>query len=154
MKTPSYTPEKLAAMTLEQRETLYRNCLRLEGNADATSIVEMLVASGLSFRKSREIAHGDPEMTAIEIIVNTPENEPTMLDAVARGEPPLAVIEPLIVARLGTDYRGDNGGTVAAGYLIAKRLYALGHEKQPSRPMPPGSVAKTAATYRKKPGSR
>ena len=123
-------------------------------NEDAVAIVEMIVGSGLPYRKSKEIAHGDPEMRAIEIVVNASENLSSLLDAAARGEPPLAAIEHLIVERLGPDYRGDNGGTVAAGYLVAKRLYALGYEKQPSKSMPFGSVAKTAATFRKKAGAR
>jgi hypothetical protein len=147
------TAEKIAAMSIEQRETLYRNCMERIDNEDAVQIVEMIVKSDLPFRKQREIAHGDPEMRTIEIVVNASENEAGMLDAVAKRIPPLAFIEPLIVARLGKDYRGDNGGTIAAGYLIAKRLYALGYEKQRPKPMPAGSVAKTAATFRKKAGA-
>ena len=88
-------------------------------------------------------------MTAIEIIANAKANEAAMLDAVVAGIPPLQVIEPLIVAKLGDAYNGQNGGTIAAGYVIAKRLYALGYEKAPAKKMPEGSVAKTAATFKK-----
>ena len=67
-----------------------------------------------------------------------------------RRLPPLGAIEPLLAETLRDDYRIDNGATIAAGYLIAKRLYALGFEKGNSQKMPDGSVAKTAATFRKK----
>lgn len=146
------TPEKITAMSTDDRTTLYANCMRAANSADAIAIVEMIVASGLPYAGKKQISHGDPEMRAIEIIVNSPSNEPALLDAVSKGTPPLASIEPLIIKKLGAQYSGENGGTVAAGYLIAKRLYALDCEKGPSRPMPPGSVAKTAATFRKKPG--
>ncbi|MBC7312428.1 MAG: hypothetical protein H5U11_08020 [Rhizobium sp.] len=141
--------EQIASWTIEKRQTLYRNCMERIENPEAVRLVELIVSSGLPYRKSKEIAHGDPEMTAIEIIVNSPAHEVLILDAVANDLPPLQAIEPLIVARLGADYRGDNGGTIAAGYLIAKRLYALGYTKGPARKMPEGSVAKTASTYHK-----
>ncbi|KGF69282.1 hypothetical protein LL06_11835 [Hoeflea sp. BAL378] len=146
------TPEKIAAMSTDARATLYANCLRTVDNDDAVFIVDLIVESGLPYARKKEISHGDPEMRAIEVIVNAPENEAAMLDAVAHGMPPLGVIEPLIVAKLGTLYRAENGGTIAAGYLVAKRLYALDYEKRAPMPMPAGSVARTAATFHKKPG--
>ncbi|CCV15611.1 hypothetical protein [Mesorhizobium sp. STM 4661] len=148
------TPKMIASMTTEQRQILYKNCMDRIDSEEAIRIVDMIVDSGLPFKKTKEISHGDPEMRAIEIIVNAKDNEAIMLDAAAKDMPPLSVLEPLIVEKLGEGYRGDNGGTIAAGYLIAKRLYALGYEKRPSKAMPAGSVAKTAATFRKKPGNR
>ncbi|KAB0682842.1 hypothetical protein [Aureimonas leprariae] len=143
------TAEKIATMSVEQRENLYRNCMKKIENEEAVRLVDLIVGSGLPFRKRKEIAHGDPEMRTIELVVNARSNEALLLDAVAAGQAPLAVLEPLIVRELGPRYSGANGGTIAAGYLIAKRLYALGHEKMPSQRMPAGSVAKTAATFRK-----
>lgn len=147
------TAEQIASYTVNERHALYRNCLERIENPEAVRLVELIVQSGLEYRKTKEIAHGDPEMRAIEIIANMTANEPLMLDAIARGIPPLQLLEPQIVAKLGADYNGKNGGTIAAGYLIAKRLYALGYEKAQSKPMPPGSVAKTAATFKKPPRS-
>ncbi|MBC7282877.1 hypothetical protein [Hoeflea sp.] len=146
------TPDKIAAMSTEDRATLYANCMRTVDNEDAVFIVEMIVDSGLPYARKKELSHGDPELRAIELIVNAPANEAAMLGATDHGLPPLSVIEPLIVRKLKGQYRADNGGTVLAGYLVAKRLYALDFEKGPSTPMPAGSVARTAATFRKKPG--
>jgi len=146
------TPEKIAAMSTDARATLYANCMRTVDNEDAVFIVEMIVESGLPYARKKELSHGDPEVRAIELIVNAPANEAAMLGAAVEGLPPLAVIEPLIVRKLKDLYRAENGGTIVAGYLVAKRLYALDFEKGPARPMPEGSVARTAATFRKKPG--
>ncbi len=144
------TLDELNAWTFEQRQTFYRNGLARFDNADSVRLVEMIVESGLPFRHGKDIAHGDREMKALEAIVGSPYNEKLLLEAAASGKPPLGAIEPLLVEGLGEDYRIDNGATIAAGYLIAKRLYALGFEKGNSQKMPDGSVAKTAATFRKK----
>ncbi|WP_438750892.1 hypothetical protein [Pararhizobium sp. O133] len=142
--------DEMNGWPFEQRQTFYRNGLARFDNAEAVRLVEMMVASGLPFRRGKEIAHGDREMKALEAIVYSPYNEKLLLEAAASGKPPLGIIEPLMVEELGEDYRIDNGATIAAGYLIARRLYALGFEKGNSQKMPDGSVAKTAATFRKK----
>ena len=142
--------DELNGWTFEQRQAFYRNGLARFDNAEAVRLVEMMVASGLPFRRGSEIAHGDREMKALEAIVYSPYNEKLLLEAAASGKPPLGAIEPLMVEGLGEDYRIDNGATIAAGYLIARRLYALGFEKGNSQKMPDGSVARTAATFRKK----
>jgi len=144
------TLDELNAWTFEQRQTFYRNGLARFDNAEAVRLVEMIVASGLPFRHGKDIAHGDREMKALEAIVYSRYNETLLLEAAASGKPPLGAIEPLMVEGLGEDYGVANGATVAAGYLIARRLYALGFEKGNSQKMPDGSVAKTAATFRKK----
>jgi len=142
--------DELNGWSFEQRQTFYRSGLARFDNVEAVRLVEMMVASGLPFRRGSDIAHGDREMKALEAIIYSPYNEKLLLDAAAAGKPPLGAIEPLLVEHLGEDYRVDNGATIAAGYLIARRLYALGYEKGNSQKMPDGSVAKTAATFRKK----
>ncbi|HTO30780.1 MAG TPA: hypothetical protein VL202_06350 [Pararhizobium sp.] len=142
--------DEMNGWPFEQRQTFYRSGMARFDNAEAVRLVEMMVASGLPFRCGKDIAHGDREMKALEAIVYSPYNETLLLEAAASGMPPLGAIEPLMVEELGEDYRVDNGATIAAGYLIARRLYALGFEKGNSQKMPDGSVARTAATFRKK----
>ncbi|WP_275787311.1 hypothetical protein [Pararhizobium gei] len=144
------TLDELNGWTFDQRQTFYRNGLARFDNAEAVRLVEMMVASGLPFRRGKDIAHGDREMKALEAIIYSPYNERLLLDAAAAGAPPLGAIEPLLIEELGEDYRAGNGATIAAGYLIARRLYALGFEKSSSQKMPDGSVARTAATFRQK----
>jgi hypothetical protein len=148
------TAEKIAGMSLESRSTLYRNCMDRMDNEDAVKIVEMILASGLPFGKEREIAAGDPELQAMEEVINAKENKALLLAAVTNKLPPLGAIEPLIIERLGNGYRLSNGGPNAAGELVTKRLEKLGYEKRPNKRMPEGSLAKTAATFRKKAGPK
>ena len=114
--------------------------------------LELLTQSGLAIAPDRELRDGDWQLRKIEMIVNSTANEGLMLDAVVRGEPPLAAIEHLIREALGNEYRSDRKDTVHAGDLVAKRLYALNYEKVigGEKPMPSGSVAKTAATFWKR----
>ena len=93
------TPEKIEAMSTEDRTTLYANCMRTVNNEDAISIVENLIAK-----------------------------------------------------KLKTQYNNQNATVTAAGFLIAKKLYALDFEKGPMQPMPEGTIARSGATFRKKPG--
>jgi hypothetical protein len=142
--------DELNGWSFEQRQTFYRSGLARFDNVEAVRLVEMMVASGLPFRRGSDIAHGDREMKALEAVIDAPYNEKPLLEAAAAGKPPLGAIEPLLVEHLGEDYRADNGATIAAGYLIARRLYALGYDKGNSQKMPDGSIARTAATFRKK----
>lgn len=146
-----YTIEKLKAKTLEERDQIYRNCLR-NGGPEAEAIIEMLKATGLPYQKDRSLAHGDPTYRAMEIVINNPENVEKMLDAAAKGRPPLEAVDPLIKAKLGKDYGSHNDGTVTAGYLVGQKMYALDYEKTGALPLV-GCVAKTAATFRKRKAS-
>ncbi|MER8772658.1 hypothetical protein NKH63_28695 [Mesorhizobium sp. M0960] len=143
-----YTIDGLGAKTLEQRDTIYRNCIR-QGGPEADAIIEMLKATGLPYVKDKSLADGDPIYRKMEIIINNPVNVEKMLDAVAKGRPPLEAVDPLIAAGLGIDYGSHNEGTVTAGYLVGQKMYALGYEKMPALPLV-GCVAKTATMFRKK----
>ncbi|MDG4898181.1 hypothetical protein P9272_32100 [Mesorhizobium sp. WSM4976] len=147
-----YTIEKLKAMTLEQRAQIYKNCLR-KGGPEAEAIIEMLKATGMPYQKDKSLAHGDPVYRAMEVVINNPENVEKMLDAAAKGRPPLEAVDPLIKAKLGNDYGPHNEGTVTAGYLVGQKMYALDYEKTRALPLV-GCVAKTAATFRKRKASQ
>jgi hypothetical protein len=146
-----YTVEKLKANTLDERAQIYKNCLR-NGGAKAEAVIEMLKATGLPYQKDRSLSHGDPIYRAMEIVINNPENVDKMLDAAAKGRPPLEAVDPLIKAKLGKDYGSHNEGTVTAGYLVGQKMYALNFEKTGEFPLI-GCVAKTAATFRKRKAS-
>ncbi|MBW6421643.1 hypothetical protein KX729_09340 [Rhizobium sp. XQZ8] len=68
-----------------------------------------------------------------------------------RADPALEPIDPQIASALGKDYGGHNESTIAAGYLVGQRMYALGYEKIGAKSLV-GCIAKTAATFRKKKG--
>jgi len=143
-----YSVETLRDKTLEQRDVIYRNCLRKPG-PKADEIIALLQATGKPYSKPTPVSAGDPIYRKIELIINRSENEGLMLDATARGRPALEPIDPLIAEALGPDYGGHNESTITAGYLVGQRMYALGYEKHPAKSMK-GCIAKTAATYKKK----
>jgi hypothetical protein len=143
-----YTIEKLKAMTLKERDTIYRNCLRKPG-PKADEILALLEATGEKYVKETPVAHGDPIYRTIELIISKPEHSDLMLDATAKGRPALEPIDPLIAEALGNDYGGHNETTILAGYLVGQRMYALGYEKRPAKSLV-GCVAKTAATFRRR----
>lgn len=145
----NYTVETLRTKTLEQRDAIYRNCLR-KGGPEADRIIGLLEATGLPYAKAKSLAHGDPVYRRMEMVINNPANVDLMLDAASRGRPPMEAIDPLLAEALGKDYGPHNEGTVTAGYLVGQKFYALGYEKGPSLPLQ-GCVAKSAATFRKRP---
>lgn len=145
-----YSTEQLASMTLEKRDTIYRNCLKKPG-PEADEILAKLEETGLPYIKHKPVANGDPLYRKIELIINKPENVEKMLDATARSRPALEPIDPLIALELKGDYGGHNESTILAGYLVGQKMYALGYEKRPAKSLE-GCVAKTAATFRKRKG--
>lgn len=152
-----YTPDRIESMTpAERREALVNNKGRVDDPRyaeDAKYNITLIEGSGLPVAEV-ELRDGDWQLRQIELIINDPANELAMLSAVQRGEPPLGSIEHLIVAKLGNEYRSSRRDTVHAGDLVAKRLYALHYDKVEGgeKPMPAGSVAKRAATFRKRKG--
>jgi hypothetical protein len=152
-----YTLERLKKLTAkERRDALTNNRMRLGDpvlGEDAAFNAALIETSGLKLAPEKELGDGDWQLREIELIINDSANQDAFLDAAARGEPPLGAIEHLIVAKLGGEYKGtERRDTVHAGDLVAKRLYALGYEKVAGgeKKMPSGSVAKKAATFRKK----
>jgi hypothetical protein len=155
-----YTLEKLQDMSpKERRNVLDNNLAKIDDpkvGQVARENVELIRSSGLKIAAPSELRLGDWQLREIEIIVNNPANEPAMLDSIAKGLPPLGAIERHIVEKLGSEYSSERRDTVHAGDLVAKRLYALNYEKIEGgeKSMPSGSVAKKAATFRKKPGAK
>ena len=152
-----YTLVKIEQMSPKERRIALNNNKKYLENPkyaeDASFNVDLIENSGLKLGPENELRSGDWQLREIEIIVNNPDNEAAMLAAVNEGAPPLSAIEKLIVAKLGSEYKGaGRHDTVQAGYLVGQRLYALGYEKVEGadKRMTKGSVAKTAATFRKK----
>ena len=152
-----YTLERITAMSPKERRIALNNNKKYLDNKkfgeDAAHNVELISGSDLKLGPDDELRAGDWQLREIELIVNSPENEASLIAAADAGLPVLSAIEPLIVAKLGDEYKGtERRDPVQAGYLVGQRLYALGYEKIDGgdKKMPKGSIAKTAATFRKK----
>jgi hypothetical protein len=66
------------------------------------------------------------------------------LDAVEKGLPAMAGVDPLLQKAMGSRYSADQQGTLNAGYIIAEVMRHLGYEKdKEAAPLP------TAATWKR-----
>ncbi|ESX15952.1 hypothetical protein [Mesorhizobium sp. LSJC264A00] len=140
------TIEKLQAMSPEQRATLYENARkRLEQGGQ--EVIDLIDASGLPLR-SGGITFSDPVHLRMEEIAWSSQGKRLLVEATEAGMPALAGVEPLIVADLGVLYHPHDLGTVDAGSIVGQVMRHLGYELVDRKDMPPGSVAKTAATWR------
>src|SRR5262245_26579394 len=140
------TIEKLKAMTPERRATLYENARkRLDQGGQA--VIDLINSSGLPLR-SGGITFSDPVHIRMEEIIWSPEGKKLLVQATEAGLPALAGVEPLIVADLGDRYHPHDLGTVDAGSIVGEVMRHLGYELVDRKPMPEGSVAKTAAVWR------
>jgi hypothetical protein len=143
---PAYTAQKIAEMTLLQRKALYENCLR-KGGEEAAAIVALIESTGLPYTKEETVKDGDLIFRAMELVINSKDGEAAMLSMVNRGIPPLAGVDPLIAAELGAKYGKHNESTIQAGFLVARRMEALGLRKGTQRTLPRGCVALSGTMF-------
>lgn len=146
------TLEQLMAMPLEEFQKLYVNACRLaaEGNAEAIALKLRMDNSGRPCTNESNINYRDETAREMAAIIWRNESNAAMLESTERGEPALAGIEPTLQRELGDDYRSQNYGTVLAGKVVGERMRALGYVKAGQKPMPPGSVATTAETWKRR----
>lgn len=142
-----WTLEKFSALTLEQRYNLWRNAKLKQGDDIAERLVSSIELSGLQYWVGSGTAHDDPLAIEMEEIINSLEGRAACLQATERGEPALAGVEPLIVAKMGARYGAHDQLTVLAGYQVGTLMKALGYKESSKGKMPTGSVAKTAAVW-------
>lgn len=142
----TYSDEKLAAMNGVEIRNLYANCQRHDTD-DARIILDQIEKLDLLSRPVEALRSSDPIFLKIEEIVNRSDSRAKIIAAVEQGVPGLAGVEPDIVAELGDSYSGHDWGTVNAGWIVGQLMYSMGYKKGKSAKMPPGSVAKSAATW-------
>ncbi|TGP86401.1 hypothetical protein EN866_24190 [Mesorhizobium sp. M2D.F.Ca.ET.223.01.1.1] len=139
------TIEKLKAMSAQDRATLYENARKRVGQG-GQEIIDLINSSGLPLR-SGGITLSDPIHIRMEEIIWSSDGKKLLVEATEAGLPALAGVEPLLVADLGTQYHPHDLGTVDAGSIVGAVMRHLGYELLGRADMPPGSVAKTAATW-------
>jgi hypothetical protein len=143
-----YTIEDLKRMSPEQRAQLYQNARnRLEAGGQA--IIDLIDASGLPLSDGG-IRNTDPAYLTMEELAWSSEGKRLLVEAVEAGLPALAGIEPLIVTTLGKSYHPHDGGTVAAGYIVAAVMRHLDFIENGQGNMPTGSVAQTAMKWKRR----
>ena len=91
----------------------------------------------------------DPCYREMEEIVWSAEGKAAAVQAVEKGQPAMAGIDPLLQKAMGNRYGREAQGTMNAGSIVAELMRYLGYQKEREAELPPGCVARTAATWRK-----
>ena len=147
-----YTLEKLTAMSVSSRHTLYKNALaeRVKGNPAAEPLLKLLESSGLPFSEAGGLSNDSPITMLIWEIANSPEGVSAMRQAIDDGHPPMAGVDPLLAEALGVDYGGHNTATATAGDIVAQKMRSLGYKDTgKSGKLPTYCIAKTARIFLK-----
>jgi hypothetical protein len=142
--------EKLKAMTARDRHQLWLNAkAKAEESEVAKELVSLIEFSGLDYERDRSqpVLLDDPIGRLMKRIIGSDDGRRAMLDAVGRGLPALAGVDPLLQKELGPNYSKYNDATIQAGYLVNGFMEGLGYKKSHSAPMPVGCVAKTGLTF-------
>jgi hypothetical protein len=145
MKSPTET--QLRAMTPEERMTVRSNAVRLGGEiGDAT--VGLIDSLNLPL-SSGGMSEDHPLYREMQKVVWSAEGKAAAIEAVDKGQPAMAGIDPLLQKVMGDRYGREYQGTVNAGYIVGELMRFLGYDKKGEADLPSGCVAKTAATWRR-----
>ena len=143
-----WTLEELGRMRPDAIQKLYRNATAL-GSPDAMALANLIVDSGLLVEENGGLPHDHPIMLEIADICQDSAAVAEAILASESGLPALAGMEHRIVTALGGKY-GGNYTTNHAGRCIGAEMEAKGWKKTAQKPMPAGSIAKSATVYIKK----
>lgn len=144
----SWTPEKIADLPSDKVRTLYRNAAR-SSDPQSLQLRSLIEESGALTDEKGGLPFDHPIMLRIQEICSEPEAVSEAIAAAEKGVPALAGMEHRIVAALGDQY-GGHYTTHHAGRCIAEELTSRGWSKAGQRPMPEGTVARSATVFKKK----
>jgi hypothetical protein len=143
MSKNPWTIEKLKAKTPSERLTLYKNAVKL-GDA-GKELISLLDEAGLPYSDDESLKGSDPLTLKIADIAFSPEGTAAMRDAIDKGMPPMAGLDPLLSEAVGNDYGPHNSSTNWAGRIAAERMERLGFRKTGKKAtLPSGCIARTA----------
>jgi hypothetical protein len=140
-----YSLDDLRKMSPSQRATLYQNARRLRAEG-GQAVMDLIDQSGLPLSEG-DLTSDDPAYIRMIEIISSSEGRKAALDAVALGLPALAGVDPLVSADLGDQYGPHNGGTIAAGYIVAGLMRQLGYSENGVGKCPDNCVAKTGMKW-------
>ncbi|MGX7703826.1 hypothetical protein [Methylobacterium sp. Gmos1] len=146
---PTYTIEKLKAMTANERLSLRNNALG-KGTPEALAIVKQIDELKLPLG-SGGLTEDHPLYQEMYAIIMSPEAKAVALEAVEAGLPAMAGIDPLLQKRMGKRYTNEQQMTVNAGYITGSVMISAGYEKDKEGvPLPKGCVARSSTTWKHK----
>lgn len=115
-------------------------------DAAAKALVAMIIQNDLLVDHDGGLPFDHPDMLEIEDICSDPKSISEAVEASEKGLPALAGMEHRLVAAMGDRY-GPNYTTNHAGRCIKEGMLASGWIGTNQRPMPNGSVAKSATVF-------
>ena len=149
------TLESLSAMPAKKIATLYKNARVILANAKSTDsqkaeaqfIVDTVREHGLLKEAEGGLKWDNPIMEDIADLCLSAEALGLAVAVCEQGQPALSGMEHLLVAALGENYGGQYT-THHAGRKLAEGLEGKGWiSSGKQKPMPDGSVAKTATVF-------
>ncbi len=140
-----WTKEQIEALSPEKRETLFDNA-RAKGTPEAQQIIDIMIEHDLLVRSGGGLPRDHPTIQTIEEVIRSDEGRAAGKEASDQGLPAMAGVDHMLTAELGARY-GDHDTTSWAGTLMAEVMNEAGYVQTKKKPMPEGSVAKTAAFF-------
>lgn len=140
-----WTKERIEALSPERRETLFDNA-RHKGTPEAQQIIDLMLEHDLLVRAGGGLPREHPVIQEIEEIIYSDEGRHAGKQASDEGLPAMAGVDHMLTAALGSKY-GSHDTTSWAGTLMAEVMADAGYVQTKKKPMPAGSVAKTAAFF-------
>ena len=140
--------EKLKSKSANEILSLYRNASKRQ-DGESKFVVKLILENGLLADETGGLPFDHPIMLEIESICALPDAISEALKAAEVGLPPLSGMEYRLVKALGDEY-GGHYTTHHAGRCIGSAMLDRGWMQASMKPMPKGSVAKTATVYKKK----
>ena len=145
MKAP--TEQQLRAMSPKERMRVRSRAAKLDSELGRATLA-LIDSLGLPMT-SGGLSEKHPLYLEMQEIAFSPEGRAAALNAVAKGLPAMAGIDPLLQREMGSRYSAEQQITMNAGYIVAALMRRLAYEMAAKRaPLPKNCVAKTAATWR------
>ena len=143
-----WTLERLKAKTPQEIRSLHSKA-RIRTDDEAKRLTALIVDNNLLVDEEGGLPWDHPIMLEIEEICGTSAAIDEAVAASEKGLPALAGMEHRIVAALGENY-GTHYTTHHAGRCIADQMLSKGWQKAGQRPMPEGTVARSATVFVKR----
>lgn len=140
-----WTLEAIKDLPSEKVQNLYRNA-RGRTEPEAKRLVALIEEHDLYRESDGGLPFDHPIMLEIEEICRGPEAVSEAIEAAENGLPALAGMEHRIVKALGDNY-GIHYTTHHAGRCIADQMISKGWKKAGQKPMPEGTVARSATVF-------
>lgn len=144
-----WTFEKLKALSLHERSTLYANASRLAHTPKGAALKASIEETGLPFSEDACLTMDDPISLKMIDVIYSDDGKAAAIKGVQEKQPAMLYIDPMLQDALNSDYGAHNMGTATAGGIVGKLMMSMGYKKTGSKPLPSHCIAKTAATWKK-----